>query len=323
MIRILAVFACALAAVVFPSGTTAMADVVDQTLATVDKEVILQSDVISEVAPRLKDLQGQVSGDEFDRQAEALMKEGVQRAIEEKILLREAKLAGITVEDEDIEKQLDEIRKRYESNDAFLKDLELYGQTLSELRDDMRDRLMALRMSSAKMQDLMKQVSVSESEVAQYYEDNKEKYVRAEQVRLRQIFLPVGAGEDAAVVKARVEQLRDEIAAGADFAELAKAHSKGPAAADGGLVGTVSRGDLIEALDQAAFALQAGQFSDVVQTPEGFSLLKVEERQDAGQRTLDQVRTEIEPELRRQAAQERYRKWMDELRERSRVQVFL
>lgn len=301
----------------------ALAALVDRTLATVDKEVILQSDVMSEIAPDLNALRSQASGDEFERRAQELLEKGLNQAVEEKILVREAKLAGIAVTDEDIEKQLETIKARYESNDAFLKDLELYGETMSDVRDDVRNRLLALRMSSRKMQELSRQVSVSESEVAQYYEDHRDEFTRPERVRVRQIFLPIAPGEKLDVVRARVEQLRDEILAGADFGELAKAHSQGPAAQDGGLVGWVAKGDLVEPLDRAAFALQPGEMSNAIETPNGVHLIKVEEREGAGQATLDDVRTKIEPLLRDQAAQQRYQKWMDELRKRSRVQIFL
>lgn len=306
---------------------SASAEMVDQILATVDKEVILQSDVMSEVAADINDLRARASGAEFDAQAQALLKKGLDQAVEEKILLREAKLAGVTIDDEDVDKQLEEIQKRYDSKEAFRKDIESYGLTLSNLRDKLRNRGLALRMANRKVQELSKQVVVSESEVAQYYEDHKDQFVHQERVRVRQIFLPIEAGQDAAVVRARLEQIKDEVAGGADFGELAKAHSKGPAAQEGGLVGWVSQGDLVEALDKSAFSLQAGQVGDIIQVsepaPGGFHLLKVEEREQAGQATLDEVRTEIEPELRQQAAKGHYQKWMDELRRRSRVQLFL
>src|SRR5690606_11334995 len=206
--------------------------------------------------------------------------------------------------------------------EAFLKDLELYGETQTDLRNSFRDRLMALRMAARKIDELSRQVVVSESEVAQYYQDHPEEFLQQESVRVRQIFLPVEAGENAAVVRARLEQWKEELEAGADFAELAKAHSKGPSAAEGGIVGWVERGDLEEALDAAAFSLQPGQVSDIIETAHGLHLLKVEERRDAGSIPLEQARAVIEPRLRAQAAQERYEKWMNELRQRSNVQIF-
>lgn len=316
-----------LAAVCVAFPMAARAEVVDQILATVDKEVVLQSDVMTEIAADLNQLRQQASGDEFSQQAEELLRKGLNQAVEEKILLREAKLAGLAVEEKDIDAQLSDIRNRYESTEAFLKDLETYGITQSDLRDNLRNRVLALRMASIKVQELSRQVVVSESDVAQYYEDHKDEFVRPERVRIRQIFLPVEPGQDPAVARARLDQLKEEIASGADFGELAKVHSKGPAADQGGLIGWVAQGDLVAPLEEAAFALQPGQVSEVISTPEptpgGFHLIKVEEREAAGQATLDEARPQIEPELRQQAAKERYQKWIDELRKRSRVQIFI
>lgn len=305
----------------------ASAEVVDQILATVDTEVILQSDVMGEIAADINQLRGQASGEEFNTRAEELLRQGLEQAVEEKILLREAKLAGLSIEDKDIDAQLNEIRGRYESTEAFLKDLEGYGLTQSDLRENLRDRVLALRMANRKIQELSRQIVVSESDVAQYYQDHQDQYVHPERVRIRQIFLPVEPGQDTAVVRARLDQIKEEVEAGADFGELAKAHSKGPAAAEGGLIGWVGQGDLVQPLEEAAFVLQPGQISDVVSTPEpapgGFHLIKVEEREAAGQAALDEVRAQIEPELRQQAARKRYEKWINELRNRSRVQIFI
>ncbi len=309
------------------AGGSAEAAVVDRTLATVGDEVILQSDVMGEIAPDLNALRATVGEEEFRRQAQELLRRALDQAVEAKLLVREAKLAGLTVEEQDIEKQLDDIRRRYRSTDEFLKDLESYGTTQTELRENLRERVMATRMARRKLDEFARQVVVTESDVAQYYADHSDDFVRPERVRLRQIYLPVESGQDPAVVRARLEQLKEEIESGADFGELATAHSQGPAAEQGGVVGWVVRGDLVEPLEQAAFSLAPGGVSDIIFTPDpapgGMHLLLVEERQEAGRASLDEVRTEIEPMLRQQAAQERYQKWMNELRRKSRVQVYL
>jgi parvulin-like peptidyl-prolyl isomerase len=85
----------------------------------------------------------------------------------------------------------------------------------------------------------------------------------------------------------------------------------------------VERGDLVVALEDAAFALSPGQTSAIVDTEFGCVLLAVDEREEEGIASLDEVRTEIEPLLRARGADEQYRNWIAELRQRSRVRVFL
>jgi len=109
---------------------------------------------------------------------------------------------------------------------------------------------------------------------------------------------------------------------GGDFAAVAKAYSKGPNAEEGGVIGWVVRGDLVKVLEEAAFALPVGGISEVLESPGGFHVLRVTERQEAGQATLEDVRKDIEPKLRAEIAAERYRQWIQELRKESRVRVF-
>jgi parvulin-like peptidyl-prolyl isomerase len=165
--------------------------------------------------------------------------------------------------------------------------------------------------------------------VAQYYYDHIDEFSKQERARCRQIFMPkTGNEQDDLVARARLDELIAELEAGADFADLAIQYSQGPAAQDGGAMGWVVKsgpgidGDLAPALESAVFALDAGEFTDVIETEGGFHILKVDEYMEAGEATLDEVRKDIGPLLRAQAAQERFDKWLAELRKRSRVQVF-
>ena len=82
-------------------------------------------------------------------------------------------------------------------------------------------------------------------------------------------------------------------------------------------------GGLVGQLDEAAFTLAEGEVSEVIESNQGFHLLKVDKKEAAGEATLDDVRAIIEPELRRAAAAEKFKKWMADLRKRSRVQLFI
>lgn len=315
----LAIMAFALAA------GQAGAELVDAVVASVDKEVILRSELLDEIAPLLATLQSTgVSGQEAAADAEKALREALDQAIERKILYRQAQLAGLEVPEKDVEERLNKIKKQYASQDDFLKLLEEAGETISDFRDRLRKQIMAISMGMRKRQEFEKEAVISEAEVSQYYTDHASEFARPERVRLRRIFLSADKDAQArALVKARIEALRDELLLGADFATLAREHSSGPDAAEGGLVGWVVRGDLVPELENAAFTAESGAISDIVETEWGFHLLKVEVHEQAGQAAYEEVRTEIEPRLRAHYADERYRKWMEELRKRSRVRVFI
>jgi parvulin-like peptidyl-prolyl isomerase len=306
-------------------GAAASGEMVDTILATVDTEVILQSDVIQEIAPEIADLRRTAADkDDFNRKIQEKMTAALDQAIENKILLREGLLAGIEVTDDNVEARIKELKKQYPTNEAFQKDLEEAGETMSDFREHVRKRILAVSMGMQKRREFEAQGTISEADVAQYYEDHKSEFVSSERVRIRRIF--ISAGQDAAeraTVRTRMEEIQAKLAAGEDFAELAKAVSEGPEAESGGMVGWVARGDFVEVLEQAAFALGEGETSGIVETEFGFNLLQAEAKEASGAATLSEARTGIEPKLRAKYADEQFNAWMAELRKRSRVRVFL
>ena len=314
--------AIGLAVIGLLSGS-ARAELVDSIMASVDNEPILQSDVMLDVSREIAALQQSLTSEEaFNRRADDILRRALDDAINSKMLLREAQLTGVSIKEDAIEVEVRRIREGFDSNEEFLKALEQSGETLSDLRERMRKQALAIVMRRKKQEQFEKEIVVSESELAQYYEDHRGEFQRPERVRARQIYLSVDTDADRAKVRARAEALRAELATGAAFGELAKAHSELPGAEGGGLVGWVAKGDFEEDLERALFALEAGQYSEVLDTAGGYSILYVEEKQSEGLATLDEARSTIEPKLREQAAQARYERWLAEVRKASNVQVF-
>lgn len=316
------VFAVLLAVV---SPGVASAETVDAIVATVGNEAILQSELVQEIAPALEALRQTATNEaEFNKMAEERLREALDQAIESKMLLREAMLAGTEIREEAVEEQLAGLKKRFSSNEEFLKQLEEAGETLSDLRTRLRKQLLAIVVGRQKRLAFEDEVEVNEDDVVKYYNENRDKLTHPERVRVRRIFLKAGSGEqEKATVKARMQELKSQLDAGASFVELAKTYSAGPDAEEGGLLGWVARGDLVENLDSAAFSLAEGAVSDVLETEFGYVLLFVEKKEAAGTPALEEARTDIEPELRAARADEKYDKWISELRKRSRVRVFI
>ena len=145
-------------------------------------------------------------------------------------------------------------------------------------------------------------VAVPPSDVQRYYNDNISMYQTPEQVRARHILLNT-AGKDEAEVRKRAEEILAQIKGGADFAALAQKVSEDEGSkAQGGDLGLFGRGRMVPEFENAAFALEAGQVSDLVQSQFGFHIIKVEEKQAATTQTLDEVRPQIQQTLTMQLA---------------------
>lgn len=143
----------------------------------------------------------------------------------------------------------------------------------------------------------------TQREVQRSYTDNLELYSTPEQVRASHILLKT-AGKKEEEVKAKAEQVLKELKAGGDFGALAKKYSEDEASAKlGGDLDFFSKGKMVPEFDEAAFKLQPGEMSDVVKTQYGFQIVKVTDKKAASTRTLDQVRPQIVDQLTWERAQ--------------------
>lgn len=152
------------------------------------------------------------------------------------------------------------------------------------------------------------------AEVAAYYEAHRDEFRRPERVRLRQALF-----ED----RATAERAREEIAAGAPFAEAARKYSRDPSAAAGGLQGELAHEELPPAFAETIFRLVPGEVSPVVEADYGFHLFQVERRLPAAEVPLAEAREEIAGRLRRESADDRLAELVEEARRRYNVTVFV
>ncbi|MFN8543812.1 MAG: peptidylprolyl isomerase [Candidatus Binatia bacterium] len=177
------------------------------------------------------------------------------------------------------------------------KTLEAHGDRY-RVAERVRARYVAYRRA-----DFAEQAPVSEQEIADFYDEHRDdRFAEPEQVRARHILVkvaPTATDATRAEAKKKAEELLAKVQAGADFADLAKKSSDDPgSAAKGGDLGFFPRGRMVPGFDTVAFALDPGKVSDVVETPFGFHVIKVEEHRQGGAKPLEAVRDEILKALR-------------------------
>ena len=168
-------------------------------------------------------------------------------------------------------------------------------------------------------EDLEKEIHPGEDEINRYYEDNVARFKREKQVRAQHILLRVKPDAPQAEVdkiRAQAQKILDEARKGKDFAELAKKYSQDETTVKkGGELGFFSSKQMDTGFSAAAFALQPGEISELVRTPYGFHIIKLEEITEARTAPIDEVRGEIEKDIRSQGAQDIALKQMRNLRD--------
>ncbi|MBN2809184.1 MAG: SurA N-terminal domain-containing protein [Deltaproteobacteria bacterium] len=154
---------------------------------------------------------------------------------------------------------------------------------------------------------LLESIPVTDAQVAEYYQENLEKYNVSEQVKARHILIKVAQDASPEEVEKAEQEINDILAkvkAGGDFAELAKKYSQGPSNSMGGDLGWFGRGSMVKPFEEAAFALTPGTVSEPVRTQFGLHLIKNEEYKPAHTKSLDEVKAGIVKSLRAEALPE-------------------
>jgi peptidyl-prolyl cis-trans isomerase D len=138
---------------------------------------------------------------------------------------------------------------------------------------------------------------VSKEEIENFYKTHGQtRFQQPMAIRARHILFRVPAEESAqqkGQIRAKAETVLQQARSGGDFARLAKEYSDDPSSAQGGEVGWLAKGQMIPALEEPAFALKPGEISGVLQSTEGYHILKVEERREAKSASLQEATEEI------------------------------
>lgn len=225
-----------------------------------------------------------------------LKKEALDQLIEREILWQAARGAGVTVSDEELKAAMKQLEASFKTREAYLRKLDHNGFDEKSYGEYVRQDLVVTRYLS----DAAGTPTVTDEEIAAYYKENPGSFGRPEMVRARHILIKVP--KDAPVpereaARQRLESIREEALKGADFADLARRYSQDTSASDGGDLGKFGRGRMVKPFENAAFALKPGEISEIVETPYGFHIIRVDEREDAKTLTLEESKERIREAL--------------------------
>lgn len=254
--------------------------------------------------------------------------------IDRYLLERRAAKEGVTLSDADMVRDMEtELRGFLSDNGLTEAQFEQQlraerGQTVPQFlasraadEDQRRARLHARLIQRLYPDELR----ITDDEIRDYYEKNRERrYTRPERVRASQILIGAADGNVAERAAARAQAeavLAQARQPGADFAALAREHSTDPSRGLGGDLGFFTRrGQQVDAVADAAFSLEVGQISDVVESPLGFHIIQLTDRQPGHQLELDTVRLGIRLILEDQRVKALRRRLVEELRREARIE---
>lgn len=299
--------------------------VVEEIVARVNNEIITRSELDKSRASAADSARDECSGRCTPEQLQMAIEDGQKYAlrdlIDQSLLAQRGKDMDINVE-ADLVKQLDEIRQKNNLKD--LDDLEkavtAQGYNWDDFKNNIRNRLLTQEVIR---REVGSHINITHDEAMKYYQDHQKDFIKPEQVALSAIEIKTEGKKESEIpeLKAKAQKLHDRVKDGEDFGELAKRFSDGSTAQQGGYLGVYKRGELSKELEDIVFKMNRNDLTDVIETKQGFLVLKVMEHYDEGQQSFDKVENEIMDRLYSQKMEPALREYLKTLREQSYVVI--
>ena len=240
-----------------------------------------------------------------------------------RLLKQEVTRQQMAVPDAELEAAMKQLRGQFPDEKKFQQALQSEHLTVAQLREQTRTNLAVSKLLE---HEVGPKIVVKPADISAFYEKNPDKFQQPEAVRASHVLIAVPQQADDAAKKAaraKAEDIMKRARAGADFAKLAQASSNDASAQRGGDLGFFPKGQMVPAFEAAAFALQPGQVSDVVETPFGYHVIKVTEKRPAQVIPFAQVAPRIEEFLKQEQQQTLTKAYVQTLRGKNKVEVLL
>lgn len=290
-------------------------------IASVNEVVLLRQDLdreMKQVSFKLK-RQGRPLNAEQMKRYESRIRETM---INRSLLLQQAQSEGIEASNRLVDKALDEFKSTFPDDNAFQQALTEMETTEEQIQNQFRD---GLTIKALIDKEVVQQISVTDAQVRKYYDDNPDTFRRPEQVKASHILIKVpenASEEQKAKALAAIEALKVRIDNGENFAVLAQENSDCPSKSKGGDLGFFGPEQMVPPFSKAAFDLQPGQVSEVVETRFGYHLIKLTERQEAQKLAFNDVKDEIATRLRQEQERTEIDKYIQKLTKEADIQRF-
>lgn len=301
----------------------------DKAAVTINGVTITEGAVLAHIKPQLEMLDKQASQAPqaiVDQYRKQLRDQALEQLMRRELLDQKIKEANIAVTDEEVITKIREMasgKGELLSLEETKKEVERYGQDFEQLKEDVRKSLSRSKFMETQWAG---KINVTQEDAKAYYDQNQERFELPEQVRASHILIDFTSDDPnadpnqvKAKAKALAEDLLKQIKGGADFAELAKAHSTCPSAPRGGDLGFFPRGKTTPAFENTAFALQVGQISDVVETEYGYHIIKVTDHKDASTVSFEQAKDDIIAQLTQKKQSEFAEEYINSLKNSAKI----
>ncbi|MBI3595987.1 MAG: peptidyl-prolyl cis-trans isomerase [Nitrospirae bacterium] len=292
---------------------------VDRIAAIVNGEIITTSDLQSAAARARLGLltlapDGTASHRPFSEQ------EVLGQLIDQKLQLQLARKKGITVEPDEIEKAVEDVKQKngLTTDAALQKALQEEHSSLDQYKNGLKDQILILKLVN---REVRSGVILSDQDIRAYYAEHPERFRAPLQYHLHQIFIPLSKPDALPMFDQSVGNAVNQLKGGAEFQALVKQYSQGSDRNNDGDLGNLKADQMLPEVRQAVEHLKPGEVSEPIKTALGAHIFRLDEIIPPKPRPIEEVKPEIQELLFQERSAELYEKWLKDLRAGAQVDV--
>jgi peptidyl-prolyl cis-trans isomerase SurA len=294
----------------------AAAELVDRIVAVVNDDVILLSELEQATAPYLERLSTMGYPPEKEAQMRYKVREDIlAQLIDRQLTDQEVRRLGISVTPAEIDSAIERVKETNFLTDETLREaIAQQGYTMAQYRENVRNQILRTKLVN---QEIRSRTVITDEDIKAYYESHPEEFAGQRRYHLRSILLP----RDLPDLARRQRQIDEALEGGASFAEVARQYSRAPQAPEGGDLGEFPLASLSPTVRRAVEPLAEGETSAWVDTEQGYQRFHVDKIRGGEGRSLEEVAARIQETLYKQFVDEKFRSWLEALRQRSYIHV--
>ncbi|MFC1467694.1 peptidylprolyl isomerase [Verrucomicrobiota bacterium] len=286
---------------------------------TVNGQDVTVGKIMQAANAQLQMLAQRVPAEQLNAVQQDVVKQAEEGMIMEIVLKDAAKAAGITAEPADVRARIEQIKTQLPAEMSLGDMISQQGLTMDAFKEQLTAQMAIQKMMEA---EANKVAEASDAEAQTFYNENTERFMRPEQVRASHILIKTeksDTDEVKAEKKAKAEALAKQAKEGADFATLAKENSACPSKDQGGDLNYFAKERMVPEFSEAAYSMNAGDISGVVETQFGYHVIKVTDKKAAEQVDFTNVVANIKGFLTQQKKQQAVQAFAQDLRAKAEI----
>lgn len=280
----------------------------DRIVAIVNTELIMLSDVKREFRAEQERLSREFRGNDLAQRLKTAEYMALTKLIERRLQLQEAKATRVEVSDLEVQQALEQMKRQDKSFDPT---------NPHDVRD-VRDQLILMRIAD---QHIRGNIMVGDSELRRYYQEHREQFAFPEEYQLSQIIIKPSSSDGLADALAKARRAMDDLKRGEKFEDVALQYSDGANSLRGGRLGFVRQGELWPVIEQAIPRLVPGGISDLLESPEGVHIIRLDDKKPKQFRPYEDVRREVQEIVYQQKSADMYQSWLVDLKNKAYIEI--